>query len=79
MVERAIVEWECEGVSVHKCRVDPRSPEVSASEFKLFLFDVDADEPGLWEFLTEDGEDGSDAAADLEQPRSTLEFCAVAD
>jgi hypothetical protein len=52
---------------------------VSAGEFKLFAFDVDAEESGVWEFLTEDGEDGSDSAADLEQPRPMLEFCAVAD
>jgi hypothetical protein len=79
VVERAVAEWECERVSVHECGVDPRSPEVSAGEIELFLFDVDAEESGVWEFLAEDSEDGSDSAADLEQPRSTLEFCAVAD
>jgi hypothetical protein len=78
VVERAPAERERERVSLHECRVDPRSAEVSAGEFKLFRLDVDAEESDVRKFLTEDRKDGADSAADLEQPGSTLEIYAVA-
>jgi hypothetical protein len=79
VVERLLAEREREGVSLHQRRVNPRSLEVSAREFELFLLDVDADELDVREFVTEDGEDGADSAADLEQACSPLQFGAVAD
>jgi hypothetical protein len=66
VVERLIAERERERVSLHKRRVHPRSPKVSAGEFELLLLDVDAVESDLWEFLTKDSEDGADSAANLE-------------
>jgi hypothetical protein len=79
VVKRALAKRDRKRVSFHKRRVDPSSPEVSASEFELFLLNVDAEESDVREFLTEDREDGADSTADLEQPCSTLGLCAVAD
>jgi hypothetical protein len=79
VVERLPVEREPERVGLRKRRVDPRSPEVSAREFELLRLDVDAEESGLRELLTEDREHGADAAADLEQACSRLERRAVTD
>jgi hypothetical protein len=45
----------------------------------LFLLDVDSDEADPREFLPQDGEDGANSAADLEQAGTRLEPGAVAD
>jgi hypothetical protein len=55
------------------------TPSATSIAIRLFLFDVDADEPDVRESLTEHREDGADSAADLEQASSALERGAVAD
>jgi hypothetical protein len=52
---------------------------VSACERELFRLDVDAEQSNARKLLTEDGQDGADAAADLEQACTGLEPSSVAD
>src|ERR671914_1848289 len=52
---------------------------MSAGELQLLRLDVDAGQADARELLPEHGQDGADAATDLEQARPRLELRAVAD
>ncbi len=79
MVERAVVERERERIALYQAGFDTSSPQMLARELELLLLDVDADEADPREFLPQYGEDGADAAADLEEAGTRLELGAVAD
>src|SRR5581483_12524029 len=77
VVEGLVVERQRSGVSLHERRLDTRSLEVFRRRLELTALDVDAGEPQAPVLLAENGEDGTDSAADLEQPRARRKFGAV--
>jgi hypothetical protein len=79
VVEGAVVERERERIALYQAGFDASPAQVLARELELLLLDVDADEADPREFLPQDGEDGADAATDLEETGTRLELGAVAD
>ena len=74
VLERLVLERECERIGLHEGCVDPGSLEVSPGELELLRLDVDAGQADARELLPEHRQDRADAGADLEQARSGREL-----
>ena len=79
VVERLVLEWECESIGFLQRCLDPGPLEVTAGEVELPRLAVDAEQAEPRKFLSEHRQYCTHSAADLEQARSGRELRAVGD
>jgi hypothetical protein len=79
VVERLVVEGERQRVRLQQGRLDPGLRQVRACELELLRLDVHTREGDTGKLLPKHRHHGTDAAADLEQPRPGLERGSVHD